>query len=437
MAQKIIDGAGRKEDGFTYLEDLDLKVGGEGMRGFYDKMLPAAANKLGKKYGAKVETTSLDVPSTTAIYPDKTSLREQQGAWSLPITPAMRDAAMAGQPLFQAGRAPVAATLTGQELGPTQSFEKLRDAASQHYQTKFVDTGLRVTNDATGVEIQFNKLGRKKTTQAGESLLKLVPALPDLLRKGTLLDTAPDLAGRPDVKAFHRYLAAADVGGERLDVVLVVREARDGTFHYALHHDRWGAGDRSVSSRPQGGTLDQSVAPPALDHVPGDLNIALVPAAGKPPQGSVTLADDGAFVRLFETADESTFMHEAAHIWLREIVVDAARADAPGLLKDDRDKILQWLEIDDAAKIGREHHEKFARGFEQWLRALACRPGIAARTARRRRTTPRGGYAPALGASSTFLSLLSSRPALRTHPELARRAAVCSPTASGPLILAQ
>lgn len=33
----------------------DLKTGGEGMRGFYDKVLPDYVNKLGKKFGAKVE----------------------------------------------------------------------------------------------------------------------------------------------------------------------------------------------------------------------------------------------------------------------------------------------------------------------------------------------------------------------------------------------
>lgn len=37
------------------LSGLDLKVGGEGMKAFYDKMLVDRANALGKKYGAKVE----------------------------------------------------------------------------------------------------------------------------------------------------------------------------------------------------------------------------------------------------------------------------------------------------------------------------------------------------------------------------------------------
>lgn len=37
------------------LENVDLKVGGEGMKGFYDKMLVDKANALGKKFGVKVE----------------------------------------------------------------------------------------------------------------------------------------------------------------------------------------------------------------------------------------------------------------------------------------------------------------------------------------------------------------------------------------------
>lgn len=43
----------------TY-RDIDLKVGGEGMRGFYDKILPYAVNKWAKKLGAKVDFMTID-----------------------------------------------------------------------------------------------------------------------------------------------------------------------------------------------------------------------------------------------------------------------------------------------------------------------------------------------------------------------------------------
>jgi hypothetical protein len=52
LAQKAInDTSSGKTISYS---GLDLKVGGEGMKGFYDKILVDAANKLGKKFGAKV-----------------------------------------------------------------------------------------------------------------------------------------------------------------------------------------------------------------------------------------------------------------------------------------------------------------------------------------------------------------------------------------------
>lgn len=38
---------------------LDLKVGGEGMKGYYDQILPGIATRLGKKYGARVGRTEI------------------------------------------------------------------------------------------------------------------------------------------------------------------------------------------------------------------------------------------------------------------------------------------------------------------------------------------------------------------------------------------
>ena len=41
------------------LEGLDLKIGGEGMHEFYDKMLPRVLEKIGKDYGVKVKDGKL------------------------------------------------------------------------------------------------------------------------------------------------------------------------------------------------------------------------------------------------------------------------------------------------------------------------------------------------------------------------------------------
>ena len=44
------------------LNGVDLQVGGEGMKGFYDKMLPDYLNSLGKKYGVQVEAINMPRP---------------------------------------------------------------------------------------------------------------------------------------------------------------------------------------------------------------------------------------------------------------------------------------------------------------------------------------------------------------------------------------
>lgn len=122
------------------LEGLDLKVGGEGMRAFYDKQLPIIANKIGKKFGAKTESDFLpglpadklekryevyeSSPGVWRISDSETGgdlggnfhgpsyaetrIRDQineqtRGApvHSIHITDAMKKSVMEGQPLFQ------------------------------------------------------------------------------------------------------------------------------------------------------------------------------------------------------------------------------------------------------------------------------------------------------------------------------------------------
>lgn len=74
-----------KQGGGEYA-GLDLQVGGEGMKGFYDEILPKALQNLTKKYGTKVTKSKLD---------------EGSEVWSMDITPQMREQVKAkGQPLF-------------------------------------------------------------------------------------------------------------------------------------------------------------------------------------------------------------------------------------------------------------------------------------------------------------------------------------------------
>jgi GNAT superfamily N-acetyltransferase len=101
---------------------------------------------------------------------------------------------------------------------------------------------------------------------------------------------------------------------------------------------------------------------------PNDPNIL---HAGDPtnPRGHVELIREGMKrvfnIALSPDADFSTFPHESAHVFL-EIFGDLAeRPDAPARVRQDYQTLLEWFGVDRREDIQREHHEKFARGFER------------------------------------------------------------------------
>lgn len=135
---------------------IDLKVGGEGMRTFYDKILVNKANDIGRRYGAKVEWRDLPVqseltgvlqrmenqspltPTQRADYDELKSMYLGEGSVKIPVlrlTPELKhEAVERGLPLFsESGKvgAPVSALgrkpgeyLTGGRQGLPQVVTK-------------------------------------------------------------------------------------------------------------------------------------------------------------------------------------------------------------------------------------------------------------------------------------------------------------------------
>jgi hypothetical protein len=100
----------------TRLQGDDLRIGGEGMKGFYDQILPKSLEKLGKKFDAKVGKTFIegertrDASGIPSMYPEKIEV------WKMDITPKMRESVLTkGQPLFAATPALPALGLLGSE----------------------------------------------------------------------------------------------------------------------------------------------------------------------------------------------------------------------------------------------------------------------------------------------------------------------------------
>jgi hypothetical protein len=114
----------------TRLQGDDLRIGGEGMKGFYDNILPKSLEKLGKKFDAKVTKSKLQSEAKGRSFAeelensefrdewltatkerrnqiiDTITARQKQNeieVWSMDITPKMRESVVTkGQPLFAA-----------------------------------------------------------------------------------------------------------------------------------------------------------------------------------------------------------------------------------------------------------------------------------------------------------------------------------------------
>ena len=109
-AQRLLEAP--KVGDHHFLEGEDLNIGGEGMKGFYDKKVPNILNSIGKKYGVKTELHAHPIETgREEMVPDNAGLgqiRSGKPAYAqahyFPITEEMRqDVKKNGIPLYESG----------------------------------------------------------------------------------------------------------------------------------------------------------------------------------------------------------------------------------------------------------------------------------------------------------------------------------------------
>ena len=182
IADKIKNGEGAKVEAPTdvkRLSGLDLKVGGQGMVGFYDKILPAATNKFIKKWGSKVGQVDIQIPipedgdfyslmnkedkkEYSRLINEKLTLMgerptdairerlkvviarlqalnlkyERTATHGFDITPEMKQSAMAGMPLFSKTTTRPTHELYEQIEGVQENIHKRQQLIEQYIRAK-------------------------------------------------------------------------------------------------------------------------------------------------------------------------------------------------------------------------------------------------------------------------------------------------------------
>lgn len=95
MNREVPRGVKYNDSSLADLYDINgdgLRIGGEGMRGFYDKILPAFMNKYGKKWGVSVKDDLVSLTGGAYIE-----------AHMVPVTSEMKESVMQGQLMFRQG----------------------------------------------------------------------------------------------------------------------------------------------------------------------------------------------------------------------------------------------------------------------------------------------------------------------------------------------
>lgn len=109
IADKIL---GVERGNMQRFEGDDLRIGGEGMKKYYDEIYPKFLDKYGKKWGARIGETRVN----TVMEANPGSMIPKMGQEPIryiDITPEMKAGVSKGQPLFMA--APIGAGLLGSE----------------------------------------------------------------------------------------------------------------------------------------------------------------------------------------------------------------------------------------------------------------------------------------------------------------------------------
>ncbi len=149
MAKKIIEDTSKIEkekDPWVNYRDLDLKVGGEGMKGFYDKMIPNAIEKIGKEHGVKVKqgTTQADTTNFESIDKGFKVNENKAPVHYIDIPESLKNQALGkGFPLFSSG---------GHLLNPISGNPHEQVDNSHH-----VPYGAGASNTPTGFPVNIDK----------------------------------------------------------------------------------------------------------------------------------------------------------------------------------------------------------------------------------------------------------------------------------------
>lgn len=169
----------------------DIVVGGEGMKGYYDEMIPRFMNKYVKKWGTKVGEVTL--PNVEAA---------GRTMWSVDVTPEMKESVMQGQPMFREGMGAISDRDVSYENDPIAKFQGKpryygkRAAAFAERERRRMENAAKKAAEMLGIEVEIitdasTLQGRKAKAKGWYDIInkKVVVVVPNHVSMGDAVRT--------------------------------------------------------------------------------------------------------------------------------------------------------------------------------------------------------------------------------------------------------
>lgn len=230
-----------------------------------------------------------------------------------------------------------------------------------------------------------------------------ISGLKDLIEHSVLIDTEMNTkkSKKKNVELYHNFYVPVELKGKYFAIRLTAEQGlneirflpNDFNLYEIIYDNKKSRITAAAVHKGTGNQTSNSTSMVTIYEMMKDVNDRhgnpYIDVNGNPEfyqsiNGLTTIkSKTERIVELFKTADKSTFMHEMGHVFFDDIKTLAEMENAPEQLVLDWNKLKEWTGWNDNETINTDAHEKFARGFEAYLREGEAPTKFLERTFRR------------------------------------------------------